>query len=158
MGCVIMGRKTFDVVKDAEPWAYAKPVMVMSRTLMANKIPKGLMQKTEKGWLKVEVISGEPMGTMEMVKQRGWKRVYVDGGEVIRNFLREGLVESMVISRVPVLIGKGVPLSGELGGDVKLVHERTRSWESAVVQSRYRVAKDGEKRDFVSGKSGINEA
>lgn len=132
MDCVIMGRKTFH-----RTVGY-KPVLVMSCTLMPNKIPGSLRQKTEKGWPKVKVISGEPKETMEMAKQRGRERVCVDGGEVIRKFLREG---SMVIIRVPVLIGKGVPLFGDLDGDVKLVHKGTRSWESGVVQSRYRVVR-----------------
>ena len=153
-----MGRKTFDVVKDMDEWIYNKPVLVLSRTLMPSEIPVTLRQRTEKGCPGVEVVSGTPGEIMEVVKQRGWKKVYIDGGEVIGSFLREGLVESMVISRVPVLIGRGVPLFGGLERDVELVHEGTRSWESGVVQSRYRVVKDGEKSHVVSGEHGTNKA
>lgn len=150
MDCVVMGRKTFDAVKDMDDWIYDKPVLVLSRTLVPNKISGSLRQKTDDGWPRVEGLSGQPGDIMAEVRRRGWKRVYVDGGEVIRSFLNEGLVESMVISRVPVLIGQGVPLFGELGRDVKLVHKGTTSWASGVVQSRYRVLKDSEGKEVVS--------
>lgn len=133
--CVVMGRKTFDVVKDMNEWIYNKPVLVVSRTLITADIPARLSQKAE-------VVTGDPCGVMKLVERRGWKKVYIDGGEVIRSFLKEGFVESIVVSRVPVLIGRGVPLFGDLEGDVKLVHEGTRSWESGVVQSRYKVLKN----------------
>ena len=149
MDCVVMGRKTFDVVKDMEEWIYNKPVFVLSRTLTAGDIPGRLREKTEKGWPKVEVISGVPKQIIQEIARRGWKKVYVDGGEVIRQFLRAGLVESMVISRVPVLIGRGVRLFGGMEGDVKWVHEGMRSWESGVVQNRYRVLRDGQATQVV---------
>ena len=70
---------------------------------------------------------------------RGWRGVYVDGGAVIQSFLRAGLIDDMVISRVPVLIGDGLPLFGPVQGDIALEHVETKSFPSGLVQSSYRV-------------------
>ena len=63
--------------------------------------------------------------------------VYVDGGLTIQGFLREGLIQRLIITRIPVLIGAGIPLFGSLPNDVRLEHVRTRSFPSGLVQSEY---------------------
>ena len=57
----------------------------------------------------------------------------------IQRFLRAGLIESLIVTRVPVLIGGGRPLFGALDGDVKLRHVATRSYPTGLVQSEYAV-------------------
>ena len=74
---------------------------------------------------------------MQHLAERGWTHVYVDGGRVIQSFLRDGLISDMVITRVPVLLGKGQPLFGALESDIRLRHEATRAYPSGLVQSRY---------------------
>ena len=64
----------------------------------------------------------------------------VDGGETIQRFLRAGLIDRMVITRVPVLIGDGIPLFGTLPRDVALRHVASRHFPSGLVQSEYEVA------------------
>jgi dihydrofolate reductase len=129
---IIMGRGTFDAVKDFEPWPYDRPVLVLSRTLAQTDIPDALCGK-------VEIIDASPHDAMATAGERGWRGVYVDGGAVIQSFLRAGLIDDMVISRVPVLIGEGLPLFGAVEGDVALEHVETKSFPSGLVQSFYRV-------------------
>ena len=76
---------------------------------------------------------------MDSFAERGWNRVYVDGGQVIQSFLRAGLIADMVISRIPVLIGDGISLFGALEADMVFDHVETRSFPSGLVQSVYRV-------------------
>jgi dihydrofolate reductase len=64
---------------------------------------------------------------------------YIDGGITIQRFLREGLIQRLVITRVPVLIGQGIPLFGTLPADVRLRHVATRQYPSGLVQSEYQV-------------------
>ena len=45
----------------------------------------------------------------------------------------------MTLSRVPVLIGEGVPLFGSLTADVALEHVRTDVLDGGMVQTKYRV-------------------
>lgn len=131
---IVMGRGTFDVVKGFDPWPYSKPVIVLSRSLSPVAIPAALHGK-------VEIINASPHEAMTIAEDRGWRGVYVDGGVVIQSFLRAGLIEDMVISRVPVLIGDGLPLFGPVQGDIALDHVETRSFPSGLVQSFYRVKK-----------------
>jgi len=44
-----------------------------------------------------------------------------------------------VITRVPVLIGDGIPLFGSLPRDVKLRHVETKQYASGFVRSEYQV-------------------
>ena len=129
---IIMGRGTFDAVKGFEPWPYDRPVLVLSRTLAQTDIPDALRGK-------VEIINASPQDAMAIASERGWRGVYVDGGAVIQSFLRAGLIDDMVVSRVPVLIGDGLSLFGPLDGDVALEHVETKSFPSGLVQSFYRV-------------------
>jgi dihydrofolate reductase len=63
----------------------------------------------------------------------------VDGGITVQRFLRAGLVQRLVITRVPVLIGEGIPLFGALPRDIRLQHVATRHYPSGLVQSEYNV-------------------
>lgn len=129
---VIMGRGTYEVIKDMQPWYYSKPVVVLSRSLTQADIPAQIADK-------VEVMNATPEDAMQRFGERGWKAAYVDGGTVIQSFLRAGLIDDMVISRIPVLIGEGIPLFGPLEGDLMLDHVRSQAFPSGMVQSVYRV-------------------
>jgi dihydrofolate reductase len=87
----------------------------------------------------VERLDGEPSEVLKTLEARGIGHVYVDGGLTIQRFLRAGLVDRMVITRLPVLIGEGIPLFGALGRDVRLKHVSTRVIGDAAVQSVYEV-------------------
>ncbi|HKD11596.1 MAG TPA: GNAT family N-acetyltransferase [Thermoanaerobaculia bacterium] len=127
---LVIGRKTYETVLAFETWPYAdKPVVVLSRQPLAP-CPAGA---------RVERMSGEPSEIAARLGARGVKHVYVYGGLTIQGFLRSGLVQSLVVTRVPVLIGEGIPLFGRTDGDVRLEHVATRSYASGLVQSEYRV-------------------
>jgi len=128
---LIIGRKTYETVLAFETWPYGeKPVFVLSSQPIAPA-PVGAV---------VEHLSGEPTKIVSELDARGIKHVYVDGGITIQRFLRAGLIQRLIITRVPVLIGDGVPLFGSLPGDVRLEHVATRHYPSGLVQTEYRVA------------------
>ena len=81
-----------------------------------------------------------PRRLVERLATIGATRLYVDGGKTIQGFLNAGLIDELTITRVPILIGTGVPLFGPLTHDVRLTHIATRQFENGVVQSKYRVA------------------
>ena len=128
---MVMGRGTFEFVAGTGQWVYeGKRVIVLSSTLAAGDVPEHLRGK-------VEILS---MSTRELVSKlaaEGAEHVYVDGGVTIQRFLRAGLVDELILSRMPVLIGSGIPLFGELDADVRLRLVETRSFEGGMVQSRY---------------------
>lgn len=127
---VVIGRGTFETVLGFGSWPYGnKPVFVLSsrRTV---KLPPGAVG---------EVLAGDPREICARLEERGFRHLYVDGGVTIQGFLRAGLIQRMTITRIPVLLGKGIPLFGDLPGDVRLRHAWTRSFPSGMVQSEYAV-------------------
>ncbi|MCC5968742.1 MAG: dihydrofolate reductase [Pararhodobacter sp.] len=130
---IVMGRGTYDSMRDVRPWHYTRPVLVLSASLTDEQLPDDLLGK-------VHFTNKSPQDTMAMLEAQGIRRVYVDGGRVIQSFLRAGLISDMVITRVPILLGQGRSLFGTLSSDISLIHEHTRGYTSGLVQSRYRVA------------------
>ncbi|MBL0374110.1 dihydrofolate reductase [Rhizobium sp. KVB221] len=132
MDGVIMGRATFEKVLTFGAWPFSKPVVVLSGRLKAGDLPAELAGK-------VRVFDGTPLTVADTLTSEGWRRAYVDGGRLIQSFLRAGLIADLVLSRLPVLLGDGLPLFGPLDNDLALAHIRTEAFESGLVQSQYRV-------------------
>ncbi len=127
---LVIGRKTFETVLTFDTWPYGdKPVFVLSTRTLAPA-PLGAV---------VERMSGDPAEIMSQLDARGIRHVYVDGGITIQRFLQAGLIQRLIITRVPVLIGDGVPLFGTLPHDIRLRHVATRQYPSGLVQSEYHV-------------------
>ncbi|HMF07834.1 MAG TPA: GNAT family N-acetyltransferase [Thermoanaerobaculia bacterium] len=132
---LVIGRKTYETVLAFKAWPYGdKPVVVLSGRPLAPA-PAGA---------RVERMSGEPAEIAARLEGRGLKHLYVDGGLTIQGFLRSGLIQSLVVTHVPVLIGEGVALFGRTDRDIHLEHIATRSYASGLVQSEYRVRIAGE--------------
>jgi len=131
---LVMGRTTFEQVLCFDQWPYGqRRFVVMSRTRQSFTVPDHVTAT-------IQVSSASPRELMVALGGAGARHVYVDGGQVIQAFLREGLVDEITISRLPVLLGDGIPLFGGLAADVALKHVATQSFPSGVVQSKYRTA------------------
>ena len=87
----------------------------------------------------VEATSGYPADVVAQLAQRGLHRLYVDGGRTIQAFMNEGLIDRLIVSRVPVLIGSGISLFGPLRHDVRLEHVATKVWPGGMVRTEYAV-------------------
>jgi dihydrofolate reductase len=132
---LVVGRKTFETAMGFPNWPYGtKRVVVLShgRIDLAPAQARGGQ---------VEAMSGSPREIVSRLAATGSSHLYVDGGQTIQGFLRDGCVDRMVVSRVPVLIGDGIPLFGSLPHDVLLRHVATRTYPSGLVQSEYTVAR-----------------
>jgi len=129
---IVIGRNTFEVVRAMPGWAYGKKrvVVLSSRPIDLSKI-RG----------RVEQMSGSPAEIVARLEATGAHHLYVDGGITIQRFFRDGLVNRITITRVPVLIGEGIPVFGSLAHDIKLRHLATRSFSSGLVTSEYEVVR-----------------
>ncbi len=133
MDGIVMGRGSYETVLAFDPWPYDKPLVVLSKSLAGSPVPAHLAGR-------VRFCDLSPKAAMAMLKAEGWRRVYVDGGQIVQAFLRDGLIADMVVTRVPVLIGQGRPLFGAIAADIALTHVATRAFPSGLVQSHYRIA------------------
>jgi dihydrofolate reductase len=126
---LVIGRNTFETVLKFDAWPYEKPVFVLSTRPIATAPPGAV----------VERLSGDPSDIASQLDARGIRHAYVDGGITIQGFLRAGLIQRLIITRVPVLIGTGIPLFGAVPHDIVLTHVATRQYASGLVQSEYLV-------------------
>jgi dihydrofolate reductase len=129
---IVIGRKTFEKVLTMGPWPYGdkRVVVLSSRPLDLSKAVGGI----------VEQMAGTPAEIVSQLAATGAHHLYIDGGITIQRFLRAGLIQRLIITRVPVLIGEGVPLFGALPHDIRLRHVATRHYPSGLVQSEYHIA------------------
>jgi len=84
-------------------------------------------------------MSGAPADIAARLAKQGFQHVYVDGGYTIQQFLREGLIQGLTITRVPVLIDTGISLFGDLPHDVILRHVATHHYAGGLVKTEYEV-------------------
>ncbi len=127
---LVIGRNTFEIVLAFETWPYAdKRVVVLSSGPLDLSWVPGT----------VERMTGEPGDIVARLAADGAQHLYIDGGITIQRFLRAGLVDRLIVTRVPVLIGEGIPLFGSLPHDIRLDHVATRAYPSGLVQSEYRL-------------------
>jgi dihydrofolate reductase len=128
---LVIGRRTFETVRTFPEWPYAsKRVIVLSdRQIDISGVPEG----------RVEQMRGTPEEIVARLGASGIQHVYLDGGVTIQRFLSAGLVNRLTITRVPVLIGGGIPLFGRLPRDLRLRHVATQAYPSGLVKSEYEV-------------------
>jgi dihydrofolate reductase len=129
---LVIGRHTFKTVLSFDDWPYGgkRVVVLSSREVDLSGVTGGV----------VEQMAGEPADIVTALAATGAHNLYVDGGITIQRFLRAGLVDRITITRVPVLIGDGIPLFGTLPHDLALHHLGTTAYTSGLVKSEYRLA------------------
>jgi len=129
MDAVVMGRNTFDVVLGFGEWPYPKPVVVLSRTL--TSLPEDLSGRAE-------IMKGAPAKVLETLQQRGYKRLYIDGGQTIQAFLKADLIDEITITRVPILLGDGISLFGKLTKPLPFLLCGSETYKNGLIKSHYR--------------------
>jgi dihydrofolate reductase len=130
---IVMGRNTFEKVLTLDKWYYGN-----KRLVVLSHRPVDLTVARARGGV-VEQMASSPEETVAKLAAAGASRLYIDGGITIQQFLRAGLIHRLIISRLPVLIGQGIPLFGSLSRDVFLRHIKTKTYPGGMVQSEYHV-------------------
>lgn len=126
---LVMGRKTADFVLAAtQSWPYDKPVFVYSNTWQTA--PEGLEDR-------IFLVSGTAREVVAQLAQKGFNDLYIDGGLTITSFLREDLIDEMVITTVPVILGGGIALFGALDKPLRFAHRAAKRFNQTVVQNHY---------------------
>lgn len=128
---LVMGRNTYEkVLSFGIPWPYEKPVVVLTGRPL--DIPTEMASS-------VESMSGSPEEIVATLAARGAEHLYVDGGQTIQAFLRAGLIQRLVITQIPIVLGTGIPLFGPLQQDINLRLVQTMTFRDGKVLSEYEV-------------------
>ena len=125
---IVIGRGTFEKVISFPSWPYDKKVFVLSNSI--KQVPETVRAK-------VTVLAMEPGELVNYLSGKGFSRVYIDGGNVIQGFLKADLIDELIISKAPVLIGSGIPLFDYLPKDLSFIHIRTKVHGNGLVRSYY---------------------
>lgn len=103
---VVMGRVTFEtLIGFGVGWHYGVPGIILSSTMISA--PSEFSEY-------VTFASGSPQEIVDLAKGKGYSSLYIDGGDTVQRFLREDLIDELIITEIPVLLGDGVRLFGEL--------------------------------------------
>lgn len=127
---IIMGRKSFETVLEFREWPYpkTKPIFVLSNSLAG--VQAGLPAN-------VEIVKGELKKVIESLRDKGINDLYIDGGKTIQSFLKEDLIDEMIITRIPIILGSGIPLFGKNNLELTFDHDSTEVLNNMLVRSRY---------------------
>lgn len=130
---IVMGRNSFEKVMSFDAWPYTKKVIVLSTRAV------DLSAARARG-ADVEVMNASPQELVDQLAAKGFRRLYIDGGLTVQRFLRAGLIDRLIVTHVPVLIGQGIPLFGALEKDLRLKLVDSRAHPGGLVQSEYALA------------------
>lgn len=128
---IVMGRKTFEFVVSSGEWFYGDKTFIVlsSRSI---QIPDNFPST-------IEILESSPSELVQKLSTRGAKHLYIDGGKTIQGFLNAGLIQQLILTRIPIILGKGIPLFGPVIRDIKLNLIKTSTFPNGFVQSRYEV-------------------
>ncbi len=129
---IVMGSGSFRTLLGFDEWIYSRPVVVLSASMTDRDIPDRL-----KG--RIEISAESPADLMTRFETLGYERIYVDGAALIRSFLAPGFIVDMKITLVPILIGNGIRLFGDLDRDIDLKLESVAEYPSGLVSLTYRL-------------------
>ena len=127
---IIMGRHSFEMVKTFQPWPYTPPVIVLSEQKI--DIPEPLKSM-------VSHSSEPPVALKQRLSNQSMKHLYIDGGITIQRFLRAGCINELIITVIPILLGQGRRLFGDLEQDIHLQLIESRTLNGGFVQMHYQI-------------------
>lgn len=133
---LVFGRKTWDQVLSfgEDVWPYGdRKVWIWSRNPSEVHIPE---------WVQAKAICASPTDILKLAEDEGYAHVYIDGGTTIQEFLQHGCVGELILTRIPLLLGSGIPLFSSDRNKLPLEHLVTRTYSNGLVQSHYRVKKE----------------
>lgn len=126
---IVMGRKTYETVLSFGQWPYTCPVFVLSNSL--KQIDPTLDNKAF-------LIKGSPKEIVAFLKTKDFHQLYIDGGKTIQSFLEQDLIDEMIITVIPQVLGKGVPLFNESIQSKKYTATQTELLSIGAAKTHYK--------------------
>lgn len=130
--CIVMGRITFETVLQFEPYPFENvPVIVVSNN------PNYQIESKHQ----ITIFTRPLRELIPFLESNQYQNVYVDGGKLIQSFLKESLLDEITITQIPILLGSGIPLFGDIEREIDLKHRKTQTFPNGFVQIEYEIVK-----------------
>jgi len=130
IGTVLMGRKTYEQVLGFGVWPYGE-----KKTYVFTRQKEPLSREKN-----VEFVSGDAGKFARRLKENTDEDIWLVGGsQLIKEFLKEDLVQDLIIFIVPLILGSGIPLFDRIGKEVKLRMIDTERYESGLIMLEYEI-------------------
>ncbi len=126
---VVIGRNTYEVMKQFNPWPMSSKNCIIFSSKKESPIANEIFFSGT-----VEEFSSSPIS-------QNCKHVYVDGGSLIQSFLKSQKIETLTISIIPIILGKGIPLFKGGLSPIRLQLQESKNFSSGLVQCTYKVVK-----------------
>ncbi len=127
--CVILGKRTYDkVMSMTSVFPHAG-----KETYIVTRSPKKPIGNTV-------FYDGNLKSLIESLRTKEGKNIFIDGGsKVIKMLLDDDLIDEMIISYIPVLLGEGIPLFAPIHKEKALESLSVKAFESGLIQVHYRI-------------------
>ena len=126
---IVMGRKTFETVSSFDiAWPYQKTVYVLSREM--KSVPSDYRDK-------VKLVRGSLNEILSQIHSNQHYRLYIDGGTTIQSFLNEDRIDEMIITTIPILLGRGIPLFSHMRKRLEFECVSSRLYLDCIVQNHF---------------------
>ncbi len=130
IGCFILGRGTYEIVKKHGDLALEKikseKIIVSSRKIAVGK----------------NHLATSPKEALSIAKKLGFNEVVLVGGSGLnKSFLEMNLIDEMKIYVEPVIVGNGITLFAEGKFEKKLKLISSKKLKSGLLELRYKVEK-----------------
>ena len=134
--CMIMGRKCMQTLADfnlaPEQWPYGDiKIYVLSHSV--SVAPENMRNK-------VEMYSGDILALINKLASDGYQHAYIDGGKTITAFINQQLINEMIITKAPIILGEGIPLFGKIEKPIKLLEANATAFPNDFIQIKYSVS------------------
>ena len=127
---LVMGRNTYEMVLSfGIDWPYTRPVYVLSNSL--TEVPENIKDK-------VVLVKGSLKEVLTNIHSKRHHQLYIDGGKTIQQFLKEDLIDEMILTTMPILLGGGVPLFADLSKPLKFELQESEVFLGELVQRVYK--------------------
>lgn len=126
---IILGRKTYDWVQREIGTSHYdngnRDVYVITRTA-----------RPDTG--RTKFYTGDLCGLVQQLKNSSGKDIYCDGGaEIVNELLKHDLIDELIISVVPVLVGSGTRLFKDGRPEQMLELLESKAFDTGLVQLKY---------------------
>jgi dihydrofolate reductase len=127
---IVMGRGSYEAAARHPHWHYSRwPVLVATRRSIENA-PQG-----------VEAFAGSPAEQVARLRGLGATgRIWMfGGGDLVRQYLEAGLLDTVEVGIIPVVLGHGIPAFGGSQPDRWLDLEFAKPLKNGAIHARYAV-------------------